>query len=195
MDTPRFDRWTRNLATAGSRRSVLSLLLAGALAGTVGPEGIAQGKGKGKGGGKGGGKKKGCTKSEKKCGKKCIPQSHCCMEDDDACPLHCLGEVCQPDGSCRCNPGTIQFNGVCGFRPKCLNAGNFNGNGPADCCSGEAIFAVDEDSGISAWVCLPGKKNCLTDVDCVTGILGRCKGWMCPEMLAQVTQGRCPHLN
>lgn len=177
MDTTQLDRWARTIAMARSRRGAMGLLIAGALAGMVESEGIAKNKGKGKG------QKRGCKKSEKKCGKKCIRKGDCCSSDD--C-VYCRGEVCQPDGTCRCNPGTSVYNGVCGHKPDCLPVPYVGGPGPSACCSGNAIQG---DQGY--WACMPGTTKCLSDYDCATGSIGRCRGFLCPELYHQA-QPDCP---
>lgn len=161
----------------------MRLLIASSLTVTVGSRVSAKKKGKGKS------KPKGCKKNQKKCGEKCIPQTACCTSRD--C-VYCYGEVCQPDGSCRCNPGTSQYNGVCGFKPECLPVPFIGGPGPSACCSGNAILGAQD--GIQHWVCTPGTDKCLSDFDCTTGPLpGRCKGFMCPELFHKVTaEYGCP---
>ena len=177
MDGKTFDHLVTASATVPTRRAALAMLMGGA---------VALVRGQGADARKRKPKPKGCTKSQKKCGETCIPSTGCCTDKD--C-VYCAGEVCQPDHTCRCNPGTSQYNGVCGVKPDCLPSPYVGGPGPSACCSGKAIRG---DGGY--WACLPGKDKCLSDYDCTTGTLGRCKGFMCPELYHHVTDqsGGCP---
>jgi hypothetical protein len=179
MEPTRFENLLRSVTVASGRRGVLRALAGAALAGTgshlTGDDSEAKRKlhraKKGK-------KPKGCKRGQKRCGLTCIAQSACCTSKD--C-VYCAGEVCQADHTCRCNVGTSQFNGVCGFQPDCLSVPDNTGNGPIKCCSRNAQYEVDSDS----WTCLPGKENCLSEADCAGG---PCRGFMCPELYHQVTE-------
>jgi hypothetical protein len=128
MDSTTFDRLTRLLSIARSRRSLgFGLGLAGALLGaetaTAAP----------------------CPKGKKKCKKRCIPRKHCCTNAN--CKPKSTGRICrngrcmcQPKGArpkpcqgrclprtacCRdaqCGPGRICRSGVCCTGPATLNA-------------------------------------------------------------------------
>jgi hypothetical protein len=184
MEPTRFEDLLRSISAAASRRGVLRALATGAVAGLVGrlagEDGDAKRRLHGAKKGKKPNKPKGCKRGQKRCLAACIPKSACCTSLD--C-VYCQGEVCQQDHTCRCNPGTVVFNGVCGFKPDCLPVPDNTGNGPAKCCSGSAQYEVDSGT----WTCVPGKERCLSDADCATGTVGRCKGFMCPERFHDVT--------
>jgi hypothetical protein len=157
MDADRLDAVIRAMATAPSRRAMLSLALGGVLAG-LGHETAPAKNTKDKG------KKKGCPKGEKQCGKKCIKKANCCTYVDCT---GCHNEDCI-NGKCKCNPELIMHNGVCGFFQNCKGFGE-------TCTSSEECCAS----------CVSGKcgksiYKCITDNDCLSG---PCIGYLCPEGL------------
>jgi hypothetical protein len=169
IDPLRFENLVRSLAAASNRRTVMRTVGGAALIGLFdrwATKGVAaKKKGKSKKS-----KKKGCKSGAKKCGNKCIPKTACCA--DKECN-RCTREICL-NGACGCHPDFIRQNGVCSRFPNCWSSGILVDD-PDDCCSEEAFF--DEANG--RFRCLPGKFECLVDLDCVSG---SCKGWMCPEL-------------
>lgn len=184
MDGERFDSVARALQSGRPRRSVVGLLLGGALGlaglATSDAKGGKGGKGKGKGkkGKKGKGKHKKpttCMKAAATClGSSCGMGETCCAQIDCDCRqgLYCnYASAKSESGTCGCLPGQVMSNGRCGTRKDCIPAGGIRNFGDKACCSGEQ----------SGDVCLPGDLACLTDSDC-TG--GSCRGYMCyaPEL-------------
>jgi hypothetical protein len=167
MDQQRFKTLVRAVAAAGSRRSIVGsvggVALTGLLSRITGGGVAAKKKSKKS-------KKKGCKSGARKCGGKCIPKSACCA--DKECD-RCAREICL-NGQCGCTPEFIRHNGVCGRFPNCWSSGLLVDD-PDDCCSEEAFF----DDANGRYRCLPGKFECLVDLDCVSG---SCKGYMCPEL-------------
>lgn len=166
MDARGFDVVTRALQAGTPRRTTLGLLLSAAL-GITGLADSNAKKGKGRKGKKK--NKKKCGNGKKLCGNACIPQSDCCTDAD--CNA-CAREICQ-NGVCDCHPNLIRSNGVCGTFPTCQSV-NTVVSDSFDCCSDEAI-----DDGSGQLRCLPGRFQCLTPYDCVSG---DCRGFMCPEL-------------
>jgi hypothetical protein len=116
MDATLFDRLTRGLMAAPSRRRVLCGL--GALA----VPGLADARKKRKK------HKKKCKGGKKKCGKKCIPQANCCLPGDCAADELCSGGVCVAldcgaGGPCRVfvtsTTSTGSLGGLAGADAKC----------------------------------------------------------------------------
>jgi hypothetical protein len=93
MESSSFDRLTRLVADARSRRTLSGALL-GSVAGLLGLTEAAAA----------------CPKGKKACRKKCIPRARCCTNAD--CQTKRTGQVCRR-GRCQCPAGTKPCQGRC----------------------------------------------------------------------------------
>jgi hypothetical protein len=155
MDSAHFDRLTRIVSIALSRRTTLVALAGGFFgAGSLAPWDDAVAKKKRRRKKK---RKKKCKGSTKKCGKKCIPTSGCCSSAD--CDE---GRTCV-SGTCTCPSGLKECNGECIPESQCCGACP----GDTFCDGGECVcpeFAPHECPG----------GECLSPGNC-------CETSQCPE--------------
>ena len=137
MDSERFDRFTRVLASTPSRRAVsravAGLALTGAL--VAAPDDAAEAR-----------KRKKCKPCQTKKRGKCGGQKP-------------EGAACNGTGQC--------FDGACNPRPECLSAGAVCTAGTAaDCCSGVCLGGTNCQNSGEGNPCL-ASSDCLTGLDCI----------------------------
>lgn len=157
MESSRFDRLTRVVSRAASRRAVLGLA-AGALSGIVAMAGVDAGN------------RTTCRGNKKKCGKRCIPKSKCCKNRECA-----GGETCQ-NGSCRCPNETKPCDNECIPNDFCCNCATPAECQIAACDEGTCVFTdVEPGTPCSIGVCNGGVcTSCNQGASCTTPQPGVC---------------------
>jgi glycerol-3-phosphate dehydrogenase len=191
-DRPELDRLATTIATSGTRRALLTLMLGSVYAGLGLDPALAKNNNNGKGNGKKNNKKKkGCGKGKKDCGDTCVPQANCCpgekacdgacIPEGTCCFRHdceaqhgCTNEICA-GGQCQCDPELIMHNGFCGYFINCKSTGQAC-TSSSECCG---RCEIDLDSS-QPGLCAPStsRYQCISDADCATG---HCRGFLCPE--------------
>jgi hypothetical protein len=151
METDRFDRGTRLVASVFSRRTLASVLGLGALARPDLTEAKKKRKKK---------KCKACTSCQLCKKGKCRPKAEGSTCDE--------GRVCA-QGVCACPPGQKDSGGVCATPPTCLTPLDDTCTPADDCCSGTCSGSVCffSDQG----------QRCHQSFDCHPPLI--CQGFIC----------------
>jgi hypothetical protein len=159
MDSAHFDRLTRIVSIALSRRTTLAALASGVfgascLARLNGVEARKKRK-----------KKRKCKGGTKKCGKKCIPASGCCSSADCGANGTCVGNTCN------CNSGSKNCNGACIPEGDCCGACP----GETICVDGECVCPETAPVACPGDVCVLGGQCCDTSEcpnpqECLDGV-------------------------
>jgi hypothetical protein len=166
MDVERFDHWTRSLATASSRRSLVGALGQIALAFP----------------GLGAAKKHHKHKKHKHRSLGCKPACAGWVCGDDGCGGSCGVDCAEPrvchDGACACPSGQKDCQGTCISSDQCCADGDCPSN--SACCGGTCVDVTDdkshcgncdvaclsEQSCVEGQCCTPLYSHCSTDRDC-----------------------------